>query len=78
MTDGLAEALASPTCSVEVAGSLLGLGRSSAYVAAARGDIPTIKIGRLRRVPTAALRRLLALDECCAKRSATEGKSMAA
>jgi excisionase family DNA binding protein len=43
-------------------GVALGLGRSSTYEAAARGEIPTIRIGRCIRVPTAALRRMLQLD----------------
>src|SRR5262249_35799110 len=38
------------TLSVPEAGEWLGLGRNSAYEAARRGDIPTIKIGRLIRV----------------------------
>jgi excisionase family DNA binding protein len=44
---------------VPEAGQKLGLSRGSAYAAAARGDIPTIRIGRLLRVPKAALDRLL-------------------
>lgn len=44
---------------VPTAGRLLGLTRNSAYEAAKRGDIPTIKIGRLLRVPKAALDQLL-------------------
>ncbi len=54
-----------PTVSVwPDAGRALGLGRAAAYAAAARGDIPTIDTGgRSRRVPTAALRRMLELDE---------------
>jgi hypothetical protein len=35
------------------------LGRNAAYEAARRGDIPTIKIGRLLRVPVVALERKL-------------------
>jgi hypothetical protein len=35
------------------------LGRNASYEAARRGDIPTIKIGRLLRVPVVALERLL-------------------
>lgn len=42
-----------PTISVELAGRLMGVGRSSAYLAANRGEIPVVKIGRLLRVPTA-------------------------
>jgi excisionase family DNA binding protein len=37
----------------------LGISRNSAYAAARRGQIPTIRIGRLLLVPTAALDRLL-------------------
>jgi excisionase family DNA binding protein len=47
------------TCSVPEAGRRLGVGRDSAYRAAACGEIPTIKIGKLLRVPIAALDRLL-------------------
>jgi hypothetical protein len=35
------------------------LGRNASYEAARRGDIPTIKIGRLLRVPIIALDRML-------------------
>ena len=38
------------------------LGRNASYEAARRGDIPTIKIGRLLRVPIVALERKL--EEC--------------
>lgn len=51
-----------PVLRVEEAGAFLGLGRSSAYSAVARGDLPAIRIGRRWVVPTAALRRLLGLD----------------
>jgi hypothetical protein len=37
----------------------LSLSRNATYAAAARGDIPTIRIGRLLRVPLAALQRML-------------------
>jgi len=43
-------------------GKILGLGRAATYEAARRGDIPTIRFGRRLVVPTAALRRLLAID----------------
>jgi hypothetical protein len=36
-----------------------GLGRNASYEAAKRGDIPTIKVGRLLRVPIAAMERRL-------------------
>lgn len=35
------------------------LGRNASYEAARRGDIPTIRIGRLLRVPIVALERML-------------------
>jgi hypothetical protein len=36
-----------------------GLSRNGSYDAAERGDIPTIKIGRLLRVPVRALEAML-------------------
>ena len=36
-----------------------GLSRNGAYAAAERGEIPTIRIGRLIRVPVRALERML-------------------
>ena len=48
------------TISVPKAGKdYLGIGRDAAYEAAKRGDIPVIKIGRLLRVPVAAMERML-------------------
>lgn len=44
---------------VPEAGALLGMSRQSAYAAAARGDLPTIRIGKLLRVPKAALEAML-------------------
>jgi hypothetical protein len=37
----------------------LGLNRNASYAAAARGEIPTIRVGRLLRVPVRAMERLL-------------------
>ena len=42
-------------------GELLHLGRGSTYSSAARGEIPTIDFGRLKRVPTAWLKRRLGI-----------------
>jgi Helix-turn-helix domain len=48
------------TLSVPEAGRrYFGLCRNAAYDAAARGDIPVIRIGRLLRVPVRALERML-------------------
>jgi excisionase family DNA binding protein len=49
----------SRTISVPEAGRWLGIGRNAAYDAARRGDIPTIRIGKLIRVPVVALERML-------------------
>jgi excisionase family DNA binding protein len=48
------------------AGNFLGLSKASTYDAVTRGEIPVIRIGRRLLVPTAALRRLLGLDESAA------------
>ena len=51
-----------PTTTIEEAARLFGIGRSSAYSAAANGDIRTIRLGHRLLVPTAWLRRVLELD----------------
>jgi excisionase family DNA binding protein len=47
------------TMSVEEAARLLGVGRNNAYVAARRGDIPTIRIGKRILVLREPLKRML-------------------
>lgn len=48
------------TISVPEAGRrYFSLSRNAAYAAAERGDIPTIKIGRLLKVPVRALENML-------------------
>jgi hypothetical protein len=48
------------TLSVPEAGKrYFQLSRSAAYAAAARGDIPAIRIGKLLRVPVRALEQML-------------------
>ena len=42
------------------AATILRISRGSAYEGAKRGEIPTIRIGRRRLVPLAALERMLA------------------
>jgi excisionase family DNA binding protein len=44
---------------VPEAGAKLGLTRNASYDAAKRGDIPTIRFGKLLRVPKAAFHKLL-------------------
>jgi hypothetical protein len=43
-------------------GRALGLKRGATYAAAKSGEIKTIRIGRLKRVPTAWVRAKLGLD----------------
>ncbi|HEX9765751.1 MAG TPA: helix-turn-helix domain-containing protein [Nitriliruptorales bacterium] len=50
-----------PTISVERAGELLGVSRRSAYRAAARGQIPTLRVGRRLLVPTQRFLELLGM-----------------
>ena len=47
------------TYTVSEAGRRLGIGRNSAYEAARRKEIPTIKVGRRILVPRTQLDRLL-------------------
>ncbi len=48
------------TMSVPEAGRLyFDLGRDASYQAALRGDIPFIQVGRKKRVPIAAMERML-------------------
>jgi hypothetical protein len=44
----------------EVGRKYFGIGRGASYAAAARGDIPTIRLGRLLRAPVVAVERMLA------------------
>lgn len=51
---------ASPfTVSVPEAARILGIGRNTAYVAARRGDLPTVRIGGRIVVPTHRLVEML-------------------
>lgn len=48
------------TYTIEETAKVLGLGRTSAYEAVRRGEIPVLRVGRRLLVPRAALERLLA------------------
>jgi hypothetical protein len=57
---GMTEPVKTMTMTVPDAGRIYyGLSRNGSYEAAKRGDIPTIKIGRLLRVPVRALEEML-------------------
>ena len=47
------------TYSIPQAGRMAGLSRNGSYAAAGRGEIPTIRFGRLLRVPATAWDRVL-------------------
>lgn len=51
------------TVSVERGGEYVGVSRAFAYRMAREGQLPTIKFGSRRRVPTAALLRMLGGDD---------------
>lgn len=51
------------TCSVPEAGQLLGIGRDAAYAAAARGELPTLQLGRTIRVAVPKLLQLVGLPQ---------------
>ncbi len=50
----------SKTISVPEAGKIYyDIGKNASYEAARRGDIPTIRVGRLLRVPVVAMERIV-------------------
>ena len=51
------------TLTVEQAGRLLGIGRSTAYEIVASGDLPSIRLRRRIVVPTARLAERLGVDK---------------
>ncbi len=48
------------TLTVDEAAARLGIGRSAAYAAVKRGEIPALRIGHRLLIPRAALDRMLA------------------
>jgi excisionase family DNA binding protein len=51
-----------PTCTVDDAAEVLGIGRSQAYQAVNAGTLRSVRIGKRVVVPVAALRELLGRD----------------
>ena len=51
---------------VPEAGAMLGLSRNAAYAAVARGEIPSIRFGKLIRVPKIPFDRMLEQVGCAA------------
>ncbi|MCT1353839.1 MULTISPECIES: excisionase family DNA-binding protein [unclassified Gordonia (in: high G+C Gram-positive bacteria)] len=52
-----------PTISVVQYANLIGINRITAYEHVERGDIPSIKVGRRRRIPAAVVRRQLGIED---------------
>jgi hypothetical protein len=52
-----------PTMNVDKVARAFHISRAKAYEAVKTGDIPSIKLGRRLVVPTAAVRRMLQLDD---------------
>jgi excisionase family DNA binding protein len=50
-----------PTMSVDEFAIAAGVGRGTAYEAVRLGQIPSIRLGRRIRIPTASVRRMLEL-----------------
>ncbi len=63
LEDGMTISTNRTTLTVEEAGQLLGVSRSSAYRAAARGELPTLRLGRRLIVPTGRLLAMLGLEQ---------------
>jgi len=58
------------TLEVPEAGAMVGLSRNASYEAAARGEIPTLRFGRLLKVPKAAWLRKIEQPDTIAQRLA--------
>ena len=52
-----------PTCSVDEAAMVLGIGRSTAFAAAHDGSLPTIRLSHRLLVPTAKLLAMLGVEQ---------------
>ena len=63
MNKELEDLLSRPTNPLPDVGRVaFGLSRNASYEAGRRGDIPVIEIGRIKRVPTAWVRKKLGLE----------------
>ncbi len=63
LNEELEALLSRPTADVPDVGRICyGLSRNGSYDAVRRGEIETIRVGRLLKVPTAPLRKKLGID----------------
>ena len=51
------------TLTIPEAAEKLGISRNSAYAAAARGELPLIRVGKRLLVPSAALNAMLGIEQ---------------
>lgn len=58
---GLSDLRSTTTVSIAQAAAVLGASRATGYRAAAEGSIPTIRVGRTLRVPTALLLEMVGI-----------------
>jgi hypothetical protein len=61
-----AELLSRHTVTPDQCGQILGIGKNLTYLAIAKGDIKTFRIGRVHKIPTAWLKAKLGLTESAA------------
>jgi excisionase family DNA binding protein len=61
MTSDIMEILQQPTCSVEEFRRVMGISKNPAYEAVKRGEVPSIRMGKRIRIPTAPLKVKLGL-----------------
>lgn len=76
MNGPLPDPVRRPTLTVPEAGRILGLSRDAAYQAAARGQIPTLRIGRRLLVPTARLLAMLGIGTAAAGSVTADAKAL--
>lgn len=62
MHPDIRDILSKPAISPVEYAKVMNIGRASAYAACSKGEIETIRCGKLIKVPTAPLRRALGLE----------------
>lgn len=63
MPDPTAIDLDRPTISVDDFAAVMGISRSSAFAAVHAGEVSHVRLGRRIRIPSAVVRRMLAIEE---------------
>lgn len=55
-----------PTISVDEFAAVVGISRGSAFNAVKNGEVPALRFGKRIRIPTAAVARMLEIDDTAA------------